>query len=45
MLGGMPLPWTDEGGGDVITKLYKTNEVDLEGIEITEKKQFHSFTA
>ena len=42
MLGGM-LAGHDEGGGDVITKLYKTNEVDHEGIEITEKKQFVQF--
>ena len=42
MLGGM-LAGHDEGGGEVITKLYKTNEVDHEGITVTEKKQFVTF--
>ena len=42
MLGGM-LAGHTEGGGEVITKLYKTDEVDHEGIAITEKKQFVGF--
>ena len=42
MLGGM-LAGHDEGGGDVITKLFKTNEVDHEGIEVTESKKFVQF--
>ena len=42
MLGGM-LAGHDEGGGDVITKLFKTDEVDHEGIEVTESKKFVQF--
>ena len=42
MLGGM-LAGHDEGGGEIITKLYKTNEVDHEGVTLTEKKQFVQF--
>jgi len=42
MLGGM-LAGHDEGGGDIITKLYNTNEVDHEGIVVTEKQQFVQF--
>ncbi len=42
MLGGM-LAGHDEGGGDVITKLYHTNEVDHEGVVITEQKRFVQF--
>ena len=42
MLGGM-LAGHTEGGGEVITKLYKTDEVDHEGITVTEKKQFVGF--
>ena len=42
MLGGM-LAGHTEGGGEVITKLYKTDEVDHEGIAVTEKKQFVGF--
>ena len=42
MLGGM-LAGHDEGGGNVITKLYHTNEVDHEGVVITEQKRFVQF--
>ncbi len=42
MLGGM-LAGHDEGGGDVITRLYHTNEVDHEGVVITEQKRFVQF--
>ena len=42
MLGGM-LAGHDQGGGDIITKIYKTNEVDHEGVVVTEQKQFVQF--
>ena len=42
MLGGM-LAGHDQGGGEVITKIYKTNEVDHEGVVVTEQKQFVQF--
>jgi len=42
MLGGM-LAGHDEGGGEVITKFYETNEVDNEGYRVREMKQFVQF--
>ena len=42
MLGGM-LAGHVQGGGNIITKLYHTNEVDHEGIVITEAKDFVHF--
>ena len=42
MLGGM-LAGHDEGGGEVITKFYETNEVDNEGYRVREAKQFVQF--
>jgi len=43
MLGGM-LAGHDEGGGDVVTKYYKTNEVDpVEEKEHIEEKKFVQF--
>jgi len=33
----------DEGGGEVITKFYETNEVDNEGYRVREMKQFVQF--
>jgi GMP reductase len=42
MLGGM-LAGHDQGGGDIVTKYYKSNEVTIDGQPIIEEKQFVQF--
>ena len=42
MLGGM-LAGHDEGGGEVISKFYETNELQYEGYRVREMKQFVQF--
>jgi len=42
MLGGM-LAGHDEGGGDVISKMYITDEVDSDGNRVLEERQFVEF--
>lgn len=42
MLGGM-LSGTDEGGGEIIEKYYKTDEVTVDGAPIIEQKKFVQF--
>ena len=42
MLGGM-LAGHDEGGGEVISKFYETNELQYEGHRVREMKQFVQF--
>ena len=43
MLGGM-LAGHDEGGGDIITKIYVTNELEHDGINfVKDEKQFVQF--
>jgi GMP reductase len=42
MLGGM-LAGHDEGGGEVITKRYATNEFGVDGAPVVEEKQFVQF--
>ena len=42
MLGGM-LAGHDEGGGDVITKRYLTNEMNSDGSPVVQEKQFVQF--
>ena len=42
MLGGL-LAGHDQGGGDIVTKYYKSNEVTIDGQPIVEEKQFVQF--
>jgi len=42
MLGGM-LAGHDQGGGDIVTKYYKTNEVTVDGQPIIEERKFVQF--
>ena len=42
MLGGM-LAGHDQGGGDILTKIFNTNELDHEGVAVTDVKKFVQF--
>ena len=42
MLGGM-LAGHDQGGGDILIKIYNTNELDHEGVVVTDVKKFVQF--
>jgi GMP reductase len=42
MLGGM-LAGHDEGGGEIITKIYKTGEIDTDGISLHKMEKFVKF--